>query len=158
MSLLELEEGALLKLKVYDNKLVITAAKDISLKDKFETDALSNMDNLPEKEQEIQQKIVNKISNNENLGDLTAEQYDESKKKFETFFQNSDTQNTMKELLSNPVMQNINKKLCEKLANDEISMDEFQQIYLDELKKLDLDLYNRLKGMQGKASDIAENK
>ena len=76
LALLDLEEGSLVKMTIQGNQLMITAAKDVDVKDKFKLDYLSTFDSKSEDEKDQGEALLNKTLQEISFGDLTLDQYE----------------------------------------------------------------------------------
>ena len=101
LALLDLEEGSLVKMTIQGNQLMITAAKDVDVKDKFKLDYLSTFDSKSEDEKDQGEALLNKTLQEISFGDLTLDQYEKQKSDFEEYFQKEEVASTMNEITNN---------------------------------------------------------
>ena len=111
LALLDLEEGSLVKMTIQGNQLVITAAKDVGVKDKFKSDVLSMFDSKSEDEKDQGEAFVNKTLQEISFGDLTLDQYEKQKSDFEEHSQKEEVVSTMNEITNNPKVREISEAL-----------------------------------------------
>ena len=96
---------------IQGNQLVITAAKDVGVKDKFKSDVLSMFDSKSEDEKDQGEAFVNKTLQEISFGDLTLDQYEKQKSDFEQHSQKEEVVSTMNEITNNPKVREISEAL-----------------------------------------------
>ena len=148
LALLGLEEGAAVKMTIHGNQLVIASPKDIDVKDKFKLDVLSTYDALPENEKEMNESFFNKTFKDMPFGDLTLDQYEKQKNDIKKFFQKDEIVSTMNEITNNPIIRKISEDLMQQYEEKKIDMNDYQKLYQEEIKKIDHDLYLKIKAME----------
>ena len=156
LALLDLEEGSLVKMTIQGNQLMITAAKDVDVKDKFKLDILSTWDSKSEDEKEQGWALLNKTLQEISFGDLTLDQYEKQKSDFEEYFQKEEVVSTMNEITNNPKVREISEALMKQYNEKKIDMNDYQKLYYEEIKKIDYDLYLKIKAMNAGIANVSK--
>ena len=156
LALLGLEEGAPVKMTIHGNQLVITSAKDMEVKDKFKLDILSSYDSKSEDEKDQAELLVNKMLQENRIGDLTLDQYEKQKNDVEKFFQKEEIVSTMNEITNNPKIRKMSEDLMKQYEEKKIDMKDYLKLYHEEIKKIDHDLYLKIKAMNEGLSEVSK--
>ena len=156
LALLGLEEGAPVKMTIHGNQLVITSAKDMEVKDKFKLDILSRYDSKSEDEKDQAELLVNKMLQENRIGDLTLDQYEKQKNDVEKFFQKEEIVSTMNEITNNPKIRKMSEDLMKQYEEKKIDMKDYLKLYHEEIKKIDHDLYLKIKAMNEGLSEVSK--
>ena len=136
LALLDLEEGSLVKMTIQGNQLMITAAKDVDVKDKFKLDYLSTFDSKSEDEKDQGEALLNKTLQEISFGDLTLDQYEKQKSDFEEYFQKEEVASTMNEITNNPKVREISEALMKQYLEKKIDLMIIENYIMKKLKKL----------------------
>ena len=155
LALLDLEEGSLVKMTIQGNQLMITPAKDVDVKDKFKLDILSTFDSKSEDEKDQCEAVVNKTLQ-ENSFDLTLDQYEKQKSDFEDYFQKEEVASTMNEITNNPKVREISEALMKQYNEKKIDLNDYAKLYHEEIKKIDYDLYLKIKAMNAGIANVSK--
>ena len=156
LALLDLEEGSLVKMTIQGNQLMITAAKDVDVKDKFKLDILSTFDSKSEDEKDQGEALVNKTLQEISFGDLTLDQYEKQKSDFEEYFQKEEVASTMNEITNNPKVREISEALMKQYLEKKIDLNDYRKLYHEEIKKIDYDLYLKIKAMNAGIANVSK--
>ena len=156
LALLDLEEGSLVKMTIQGNQLMITAAKDVDVKDKFKLDILSTWDSKSEDEKEQGWALLNKTLQEISFGDLTLDQYEKQKSDFEEYFQKEEVASTMNEITNNPKVREISEALMKQYLEKKIDLNDYRKLYHEEIKKIDYDLYLKIKAMNAGIANVSK--
>ena len=154
LALLDLEEGSLVKMTIQGNQLMITAAKDVDVKDKFKLDILSTFDSKSEDEKDQGEALLNKTLQEISFGDLTLDQYEKQKSDFEEYFQKEEVASTMNEITNNPKVREISEALMKQYLEKKIDLNDYRKLYHEEIKKIDYDLYLKIKAMNAGIANV----
>ena len=142
LSLLDLKEDSLVKIKVHGDTLTITAAKDIEFKEKLEASLNTFSDSLPDDYKSMHEKFLKKALND--VEKIDEGEYENQKEKFKEFFQKEDIKSCMMDISTNPKVREITNKLMKECAEGKIDFEEFPKLYLEELKNIDTELYEKM--------------
>ena len=156
LALLDLEEGSLVKMTIQGNQLMITAAKDVDVKDKFKLDYLSTFDSKSEDEKDQGEALLNKTLQEISFGDLTLDQYEKQKSDFEEYFQKEEVASTMNEITNNPKVREISEALMKQYLEKKIDLNDYRKLYHEEIKKIDYDLYLKIKAMNAGIANVSK--
>lgn len=156
LALLDLEEGSLVKMTIQGNQLMITAAKDVDVKDKFKLDYLSMLDSKSEDEKDQGEALLNKTLQEISFGDLTLDQYEKQKSDFEEYFQKEEVASTMNEITNNPKVREISEALMKQYLEKKIDLNDYRKLYHEEIKKIDYDLYLKIKAMNAGIANVSK--
>jgi antitoxin component of MazEF toxin-antitoxin module len=156
LALLDLEEGSLVKMTIQGNQLMITAAKDVDVKDKFKLDILSTFDSKSEDEKDQGWALLNKTLQEISFGDLTLDQYEKQKSDFEEYFQKEEVASTMNEITNNPKVREISEALMKQYNEKKIDLNDYRKLYHEEIKKIDYDLYLKIKAMNAGIANVSK--
>ena len=156
LALLGLEEGAPVKMTIHGNQLVITSAKDVDVQDKVELDFLNTLDALPEDKRDLHEAMFNKTLKDRPITELTSDQYEKQKDYFSDFFQKEVSMSFVMDLSSNPKIQKITEDLMKQYTENKIDMNEYQRLLQEEVKKIDHDLYLKMKTMHEGLAEVSK--
>ena len=156
LALLDLEEGSLVKMTIQGNQLMITAAKDVDVKDKFKLDYLSMLDSKSEDEKDQGEALLNKTLQEISFGDLTLDQYEKQKSDFTEYFQKEEVASTMNEITNNPKVREISEALMKQYLEKKIDLNDYRKLYHEEIKKIDYDLYLKIKAMNAGIANVSK--
>lgn len=156
LALLDLEEGSLVKMTIQGNQLMITAAKDVDVKDKFKLDYLSTLDSRSEDAKDQGEALLNKTLQEISFGDLTLDQYEKQKSDFEEYFQKEEVASTMNEINNNPKVREISEALMKQYLEKKIDLNDYRKLYHEEIKKIDYDLYLKIKAMNAGIANVSK--
>ena len=156
LSLLELEEGSLVKMKIHGNVLTITPANDVTHIDKVRTETSSYLDTFPAEKKDLYESFMQKAISEKWDSTAHPEQYEEQKSAFSDYFQEQqmNIKALSKDFSKYPQIEKIQDNLMKKYVETTICMEEYSALFMEEVKKIDRNLYEKLKKTQASISSV----
>tara|TARA_A100001015_G_C14861800_1_gene660689 strand:- start:461 stop:1003 length:543 start_codon:yes stop_codon:yes gene_type:complete len=157
LSLLGLKDGSFVQMEIHGDVLKIRSPKSLSSKDRITTEWAAITDGWPEELKNQRTTLYDSFGlNPDNLPDNRGDEFEAQRHAFKEYWQSEKARNLMQDLHKNKELVTIQTRLVSEQIKNKLPPEEFSKLWLEEVKKHDINLHARMLEERDALAKIAE--